>query len=107
MTISFVLVILIKYLLFYYLKKYRIITGSNYRNAIIIGYTQEAKNLKELFEKRNDYGYRFFGYFSDKKTNEQVKGKVADIKNYVIENKIDEIYCSLNEITNEQLIQLF
>jgi len=106
MTISFILVVLIKYLLFYYLKKYRIITGSNFRNAIIIGYTQEAKNLKELFEKRNDYGYRFFGYFSDKKTNEQVKGKVADIKSYVIENKIDEIYCSLNEITNEQLKDL-
>lgn len=106
MTFSFILVILIKYLLFYYLKKYRIITGSNYRNAIIIGYTQEAKNLKELFEKRNDYGYRFFGYFSDKKVNEQVIGKVAEIKNYVIENKIDEIYCSLNEITNEQLKDL-
>lgn len=106
MTISFILVVLIKYLLFYYLKKYRIITGSNFRNAIIIGYTQEAKNLKELFEKRNDYGYRFFGYFSDKKANEQVKGKVADIKKYVIENKIDEIYCSLNEITNEQLKDL-
>jgi putative colanic acid biosynthesis UDP-glucose lipid carrier transferase len=62
--------------------------------------------LKELFEKRNDYGYRFFGYFSDKKVNDQIKGKVADIKNYVIEYKIDEIYCSLNEITNEQLKDL-
>ena len=46
MTTSFILVVLVKYLLFYYLKKYRIITGSNFRNAIIIGYTQEAKNLK-------------------------------------------------------------
>jgi putative colanic acid biosynthesis UDP-glucose lipid carrier transferase len=106
MIASFVVVVFIKYLLFYYLKKYRIVTGSNYRNAIIIGYTEEAKSLKELFEKRNDYGYRFFGYFSDKKTNEHVKGKVADIKNYVIENKIDEIYCSLNEILNEQLKDL-
>lgn len=106
MTISFILIVLLKYFLFYYLKKYRIITGSNFRNAIIIGYTQEAKNLKELFEKRNDYGYRFFGYFSDKKVNEQIKGKVSDIKKYVIENKIDEIYCSLNEITNEQLKDL-
>lgn len=106
MIVSFVLVVLIKYLLFYYLKKYRIVTGSNYRNAIIIGYTQESKNLKELFEKRNDYGYRFFGYFSDKKSNEQIKGRVADIKSYVIEKKIDEIYCSLDEISNEQLKDL-
>ncbi|MBC8883679.1 hypothetical protein H9X57_10805 [Flavobacterium piscinae] len=75
MTISFILVVLVKYLLFYYLKKYRIITGSNFRNAIIIGYTQEAKNLKELFEKRNDYGYRFFGYFSDKKSMIKLKEK--------------------------------
>ena len=106
MTSSFILIVFIKYLLFYYLKKYRIVTGSNFRNAVIIGYTEEAINLKELFEKRNDYGYRFYGYFSDKKTNEEVKGKIADIKNYVIENKIDEIYCSLNEITNEQLKDL-
>ena len=64
------------YLLFYYLKKYRIVTGSNYRNAVIIGYTPESIRLKELFEKRNDYGYRFLGYFSDKKTNAQIKGKL-------------------------------
>jgi putative colanic acid biosynthesis UDP-glucose lipid carrier transferase len=106
MTSSFILIVFIKYLLFYYLKKYRIVTGSNFRNAVIIGYTEEAINLKELFEKRNDYGYRFFGFFSDKKSNENIKGKVSEIKEFVINNKIDEIYCSLNEITNEQLKDL-
>ncbi|WP_276976460.1 undecaprenyl-phosphate glucose phosphotransferase [Flavobacterium filum] len=106
MVSSFILIVFIKYLLFYYLKKYRIVTGSNFRNAIIIGFTEEAKNLKELFENRNDYGYRFSGYFSDKKTNENIKGKVSDVKTFVVENKIDEIYCSLNEITNEQLKEL-
>ena len=103
---SFLIIVLIKYLLFYYLKKYRIVTGSNFRNAVIIGYTQEAINLKELFEKRNDYGYRFFGYFSDKKSNDNIIGKVVEIKDFVLENKIDEIYCSLNEISNDQLKDL-
>jgi putative colanic acid biosysnthesis UDP-glucose lipid carrier transferase len=106
MTTSFILIVFIKYLLFYYLKKYRIVTGSNFRNAIIIGYTQEAINLKNLFEKRTDYGYRFFGFFSDKKTNENIIGKVSGIKDFVLNNKIDEIYCSLNEIGNEQLKDL-
>lgn len=106
MSLSFVLIVFIKYLLFYYLKKYRIVTGSNFRNAIIIGYSQEAINLKNLFEKRNDYGYRFFGFFSDKKSNENIKGKIASIKDFVLNNKIDEIYCSLNEINNEQLKDL-
>lgn len=106
MVSSFALITLFKYMLFYYLKKYRIVTGSNFRNAVIIGYTPEAIRLKELFETRNDYGYRFLGYFSDKKSNANITGKLADLKNYVLVNKVDEIYCSLNEISNEELKNL-
>lgn len=95
-----------KWLLFYYLKKYRIITGSNFRNAVIIGYTPEAIRLKQLFENRTDYGYRFMGFFSDKKSNENIKGKLDSLKTFVLENRVDEIYCSLNEISNEQLKDL-
>ena len=46
------------------------------------------------------------GFFSDKKQNPEVKGRVDDIKNFVIDQKIDEIYCSLNEISNEKLKEL-
>jgi len=106
MVSSFVLIIIFKYLLFYYLKKYRIITGSNFRNAVIIGYTPEAIRLKEVFENRNDYGYRFFGFFSDKKSNANIIGKLDALRPFVIEQKIDEIYCSLNEISNDQLKDL-
>lgn len=106
MVTSFILIIIIKYLLFYYLKKYRIVTGNNFRNAVIIGYTPEAIRLKELFETRNDYGYLFLGFFSDKKSNANIKGKLDDLQSFVLENKVDEIYCSLNEITNDQLKDL-
>ena len=106
MVASFTLITLFKYLLFYYLKKYRIVTGSNFRNAVIIGYTPESIRLKELFETRNDYGYRFLGYFSDKKSNSNIKGKLVDLQNYILANSVDEIYCSLNEITNDQLKDL-
>ncbi|CAM3930544.1 undecaprenyl-phosphate glucose phosphotransferase [Flavobacterium sinopsychrotolerans] len=100
------LITISKFLLFYYLKEYRIITGSNYRNAVIIGYTPEAIALKNLFETRSDYGYRFLGYFSDKKSNQNITGKLVDLKPFVIENSVDEIYCSLNEISNENLKDL-
>ncbi len=103
MITNFILIALFKYIFFYYLKKYRIITGSNFRKTIIVGYSIEALNLKNLFVTRNDYGYRFLGFFSDKKTNESIIGKIADIKEFVLQNKVDEIYCSLNEISNEQL----
>jgi putative colanic acid biosynthesis UDP-glucose lipid carrier transferase len=106
MISSFILISIFKFLLFYYLKKYRIVTGGNYRNAVIIGYTPESIKLKELFESRNDYGYRFQGYFSDKKVNQSIIGKFSDIEPFVLENQIDEMYCSLNEISNSQLKEL-
>ncbi|MEY2693391.1 MAG: hypothetical protein RIT03_1782 [Bacteroidota bacterium] len=106
MSCSFILISGFKYVLFYYLKKYRLVTGSNYRNAVIIGYTPEAIKLKEVFENRNDFGYRFLGYFSDKKNNAAITGKLDQLKDFVLANKVDEIYCSLNEITNDQLKDL-
>lgn len=106
MTISFLIIVTFKYFLFYYLKKYRLTTGSNFRNAVIIGYTAESIKLKEVFENRKDYGYRFFGFFSDKKQNPDIKGKIEDLKNFTIVNRIDEIYCSLNEISNDRLKDL-
>ena len=106
MISSFGLIAIFKFLLFYYLKKYRIITGSNFRNAVIMGHTEEAIKLKELFETRNDYGYRFLGYFSDKKIHEDILGKIEDLKTFAIEKKVDEIYCSLSEISNTQLKDL-
>lgn len=106
MTVSFGIIVVFKYLWFFYLKKYRIVTGSNFRNAVIIGYTAEAIRLKEVFDTRKDYGYRFLGFFSDKKQNPEVKGKIEDLMRFVIDNKVDEIYCSLNEISNEKLKEL-
>lgn len=104
-SVSFALITICKFLLFYYLKKYRLVTGSNFRNAVIIGYNTEALRLKELFETRMDYGYRFHGFFSDKK-NPNVSGNLEELKQYVLEHNIDDIYCSLSEITNQKLKDL-
>ncbi len=106
MIFSFVLIIIFKFILFFYLKKYRILTGSNFRKIVIVGYTPEAIKLKAFFEIRSDYGYRFLGYFSDKKVNSEIIGKLDTLKEFVINENIDEIYCSLNEISNERLKEL-
>jgi putative colanic acid biosynthesis UDP-glucose lipid carrier transferase len=100
------IITIFKFLLFYYLKKYRIITGSNYRNVVIIGHTEESVRLKELFEDRNDYGYRFLGYFSNKSKSPEILGNLDDLKTFVLNNKVDEIYSSLEEMTNDQTINM-
>jgi putative colanic acid biosynthesis UDP-glucose lipid carrier transferase len=106
LLVLFTFIILLKTLLFYYLKKYRLSTGNNYRNVVIVGYTEEANNLKKIFEERDDYGYRFKGFFSDKRKNKEIIGKTTVLQSFCIENKIDEIYCSLNEISNDQMKDL-
>lgn len=106
MVTSFVLITFCKSLLFYYLKKYRIVLGGNYRNAIIIGYTESSKNLQQLFQNRPDYGYRFKGFFSDKIKNDTIKGTITHIEDFVLQNKIDDIYCALEELSSEQLKNL-
>ena len=101
-----ILITIFKFLLFYYLKKYRIITGSNYRNVVIIGHTEESVRLKELFEDRIDYGYRFLGYYSNKSKSPEISGNLEDLKTYILNNKVDEIFSSLEEMTNDQTINM-
>lgn len=103
---SLLLVTISKFFLFYCLKKYRLLVGNNFRFAVIVGYTPESIQLKELFETKKEYGYQFLGYFSDKKANPEIKGNLTDLKLFAVTNQVDEIYCSLNEVSNTQLKDL-
>ncbi len=103
---SFVLITTFKSLLFYYLKKYRIVLGGNFRNVVIIGFSDSAKNLQQLFESRPDYGYRFKGFFSDKLQNAGIKGNISAVQEFALENKIDDIYCAVEELGENQLKDL-
>ncbi|AWG20876.1 undecaprenyl-phosphate glucose phosphotransferase [Flavobacterium faecale] len=99
-------VALAKFVLFYLLREYRLITGSNYRSTIIIGYSDEALQLKKLFETKVDYGYHFLGFFSDKKENEEIIGKYEDVQDYVLKKNVDEVYCSLSDLSNTKIKNL-
>ena len=106
MIVSFICVIAFKFLTFYALKKHRIVSGSNLRRVIVVGCTTQAIRLKSLFETRTDYGYHFMGFFSDKKTGNDIKGRTSDIQSFATQHNIDDIYCSLNEISNTNLKDL-
>lgn len=84
------------------LKKYRILTGSNFKKVVIIGSNQSTKRLKEFFKNQLGYGYRFEGYFTDS-FDENKKGNIKESFNYIIENNIEEVYCSVKELTNNQI----
>lgn len=71
-------------------------------NAIIVGYSQSAKELRYFFEKDPWSNYRFLGYFTDnEKRNEQIIGNFIEIKNYIEKEKVDDVFLLLNHIPKE------
>ncbi|SIR42478.1 undecaprenyl-phosphate glucose phosphotransferase [Pontibacter lucknowensis] len=81
--------------------------GYNYRRVIIIGYSAPGKELRRFFKNRPEHGYRFLGFFDDKHTQEPgVIGKIDEIEEFVLQNDVDEIYCSPFELQKHQIVRL-
>ena len=102
----FIIITFFKLFSFFLLKKYRQ-KGKNFRNVIVFGSSKSAKNVANLFLKRQDLGYRFIGFFSDKQSNsEKYLGSVIHGFIFSTENDIDEIYCEATSIRQQQLKEL-
>ncbi|WP_299713028.1 undecaprenyl-phosphate glucose phosphotransferase [uncultured Tenacibaculum sp.] len=94
-----------KLLSFYALKSYRRI-GNNYRKVIILGADNSTKKLVEIFTTKKELGYQFLGSFSNREHQQELGYLVGDLKsyeNFVLNENIDEIYCSLTELKSKQI----
>jgi len=85
--------VLLRIILKIYRKK-----GYNYKSVIIIGGGLNGTNVyRELAS--SVYGYKILGYFDDNPdSNIEIPnylGTTIDIENYCLNNKVDEIYCTL------------
>ncbi|HLF35581.1 MAG TPA: undecaprenyl-phosphate glucose phosphotransferase [Cyclobacteriaceae bacterium] len=90
---------------FLFLKFYRRI-GYNYRRVIIIGYGELAMELRRFFKNHPEHGYKFLGYFDDEFEGQQISGKINDAVNFSIKNHVDEIYCCLPHLENENVLKI-
>lgn len=88
--------------LHYIFKKYRIITGGNYKQVVIIGTNTSTKKLENFFNNQPGYGYKYMGFFTNV-DDENKLGSVSESFDYIIDNKIDEVYCSVKELNNSQI----
>lgn len=96
----FLLVGFVKFSIFFLLKKYRILYGGNQRNVVIVGNGKSVDELKAFFTTNPDYGYNLSQIFDLKKIK---KKEILESKNFVIDNKIDEIYLSINTLTHREI----
>lgn len=98
----FSLITFIKFLLFSLLNKYRATLGGNIRKVIVIGDNEKTRQLINIFDKRQDFGYKFEKQFTIKDDD----FSLHKCFNYVIENDINEIYSSVAELSNKQINRL-
>jgi putative colanic acid biosynthesis UDP-glucose lipid carrier transferase len=87
--------------MFFLLKKYRGILKKNSRKTIILGASKQGFLLEEFFKETPHLG------FKNKKTvcfKDRGMLNLESIFSYIIDNKIDEIYCSTSELNNTDLL---
>ncbi|WP_296634963.1 exopolysaccharide biosynthesis polyprenyl glycosylphosphotransferase [Polaribacter sp.] len=94
---------IVKFFSFILLKKYRSL-GNNFRTTVVVGYDQSSKNIIKLFKSKSNLGYKFLGFFTEKKyKNKEYLGNFEEVFEFIENNIVDEIYCSLNVLNKEQI----
>ena len=92
-----------KYGMFFLLKKYRGYFKGNIRNTVILGASKQAILLEKFFKDTPHLG------FLNKKTfcfKDRTDFDLKSICSYIIEHKIDEIYCSTSELNKKDLVAI-
>jgi putative colanic acid biosysnthesis UDP-glucose lipid carrier transferase len=95
----FAIVAFFKFSLYFILNKYRSTQLGNYRNVVVFGNTDKARQLIQIFNNKLDFGFKFKKQFV-------LKGDEFSLQEcfkFIIENDIDEIYASVAELSNKQI----
>ena len=89
--------------MFFLLKKYRGTLRKNSRKTIILGASKQGFLLEEFFKETPHLGFKNkkIVCFKDRGTL-----NLESIFSYIIDNKIDEIYCSTSELNNTDLLSV-
>ncbi|PHS66839.1 MAG: undecaprenyl-phosphate glucose phosphotransferase [Flavobacterium sp.] len=93
----FGLISIFKLATYFLLKKYRTLLGGNYRSVIILGLNKKTEQLRKFFTDNPEYGYQLQKAFDIKTSS------LEDIFSFININEIDEIYCSIAELSDNQM----
>jgi len=100
---AFLPISLFKFTMYYLLQKYRSSFGGNFRVTVIFGENKQTLALENFFNKNPEYGYmhkKTFSFLDKQDINLQ------ECFEFIKEESVDEIYCSISELTNSQLLQV-
>ena len=96
-------VTIVKLGVFFLLKKYRLHLGGNVRKVVILGLNQKTDQLRKFFTNNPVYGYKLHKTFDLKGPD---KVTIEECMDYILTEEIDEVYSSVAEINNKDLLKL-
>jgi len=99
---TFLLIGVFKIIIYVLLIKYREYIGGNYRNVIIIGDNENTRQLAKIFKTRKEFGYNYKNHFNTKTTDFTLENCFT----YISKNDIDEVYCSISELTDKEISEI-
>ena len=86
-------------LLYKFIFKYFEFGSFDNRKVVIVGTGSSGRSLFNFFTSQTPNGYKFLGFFDDHPNDtipsRHIKGKVEDLKDFCIEQDVDEIYVAL------------
>lgn len=92
-----IIIVCVKYLIFWLLKLFRKYYKGNLRKIVVVGHDDLTHNFIKFVTTNDDYGYALHQSFS------LLKAHPEKIIAYCQENKIDEIYLSLEKTNTKQV----
>ena len=101
--VVFLCITFFKFTIYYLLQKYRVSFGGNYRRTVIFGENKKTRALETFFNKNPEYGYVHLKTFNLK---DRKSINLEAYFDYIKKEEIDEIYCSISELTNKQIIEV-
>jgi len=82
------------------------VEGKGYKRTVILGASPTISKLTESLERTSDFGYKILGIFSSKRKGINISGNLSEYKEFCVENNIEQIYCSLHELTRPELMDV-
>jgi putative colanic acid biosynthesis UDP-glucose lipid carrier transferase len=104
-----IVLIIISRIAYKVLSKYFEFSGFDQRRFVIIGATQTGKSIQNFFASHAFNRYHFRGFFDDLTESQYcdkslIKGRMKDLKDFCIQENIDEIYFAL-ALTEKDLFE--
>jgi putative colanic acid biosynthesis UDP-glucose lipid carrier transferase len=101
--VSLSLVLSIKLFIYYFLRKFRVLFGGNFRTVVLLGNETNTNPLKHFFKENPDYGYKLIKVFT---LEDRKKERIDECLSFALETKMDEIYCSMADLSDTQISEI-